>query len=202
MVGSRTNRNPSERRVSRLTADDWAAAALTAIGRGGLAAVAIEPLAAGLGATKGSFYWHFANREALIAAALQRWEREHTDAVIGLVESEPDQLARLRVLVGTVIDSTSTEAEDAIELAMLATVDHPLVAPVLARVTERRVAFTAGLFRGLGFSAAEARQRGLLAVTAYLGHAQLAHAAPQVVPGTAAARRRYVDQVVHLLTTS
>jgi AcrR family transcriptional regulator len=189
-----------KRRVSRLTSDDWAAAALAAIGRGGLAAVAVEPLAAALGATKGSFYWHFANREALIMAALRRWELERTDEVIGLVEAEADPLARLRLLVGTVIEATA-DAEDTIELAMLATADHPLVAPVLARVTERRVAFTAELFRALGFSQAEARRRGLLAVTAYLGHAQLARAAPAVVPITSAARRRYVDRTVQLMTS-
>jgi Bacterial regulatory proteins, tetR family len=36
----------------------FGAAALAAIAKGGLAAVAVEPLAARLGATKGSFYWH------------------------------------------------------------------------------------------------------------------------------------------------
>lgn len=187
--------------MSRLTAEDWSAAALEAIGRGGLAAVAVEPLATLLGATKGSFYWHFDNREALVEAALQRWEREHTTAVIELVEARADPLEKLRLLIGTVIESTAPEAGDTIELAMLATADHPLVAPVLARVTERRVGYTAELFEALGFPRAEARRRGLLAVTAYLGHAQLAHATPQVVPGTAAARRSYVNRIVELLTS-
>lgn len=169
------------------------------MGRGGLAAVAIEPLAASLGATKGSFYWHFAGRDALLEAALQLWEREHTDAVITLVEREPDPLRRLRLLIGTVIESTAAD-EDTIELSMLATAGHPLVAPVLARVTERRVAYTAELFAALGFPPSEARRRGLLAVTAYLGHAQLAHATPHLVPATAAARRRYVGRIIDLLT--
>src|SRR3954454_17829931 len=82
----------------RLTAQDWADAALAAMGEGGLAAVAVEPLAARLGATKGSFYWHFANLEALIEAALSLWEQRFTEATIAAVAAEPDPAARLRML--------------------------------------------------------------------------------------------------------
>ena len=185
-----------------LTTDDWTRAALVALADGGLPAVAVEPLAKRLGATKGSFYWHFANRDALIEAAVLRWERDHTEAVIGLVDAAPDPLARLRLLVGLVLNSTVLEEDGSIELAMLATADHPHVAPVLARVTERRVAYTAGLFADLGWPAEEARRRGLLAVTAYLGYAQLAHVAPGALPATETDRHRYIDQVVRLLTAA
>ena len=147
---------------SRLTPQDWSRAALQAMSTGGLAAVAVEPLAAALGTTKGSFYWHFRNRDALVEASLALWEQEHTEAVIALVEAETDPLARLRTLLTVVIGSTG---EDSLELAVLATADHPLVAPVLARVTQRRIDYTVRLFRGLGFSAAQARHRGLLAFT-------------------------------------
>jgi AcrR family transcriptional regulator len=198
----RVQRSAGKRTAPRLTADDWTAAALDAMARGGLAAVAVEPLAVRLGATKGSFYWHFASRDALIEAAVLRWEREHTDAVIGHVDAEPDPLARLRLLIGLVLESTVLEENGSIELAMLATADHPHVAPVLARVTERRVAYTAGLFAALGWPAEESRRRGLLAVTAYLGYAQMAHVAPGSLPATQPDRHRYVDQVVQLLTTT
>ncbi|GAA2879253.1 TetR family transcriptional regulator [Actinoplanes cyaneus] len=185
---------------TRLSADDWTAAALEAIGRGGLAAVAVEPLAARLGATKGSFYWHFANRDALIEAALHRWERDHTDAVITLIEAQPDAMSRIRLLITTVIASTTAPHADGIELAMLATADHPHVAPVLARVTERRVAYTAGLFEELGMTAGEARLRALMAVSAYLGFGQLAHAAPATVPAGLDERRSYAERLIALLT--
>ena len=58
--------------------------------RAGLAAVAVEPLAARLGATKGSFYWHFRNRDAMLEAALQRWERPRPKTSSPGVETEPD----------------------------------------------------------------------------------------------------------------
>ena len=194
-------RTSGKRTAPRLTAGDWTSAALDAMAGGGLAAVAVEPLAARLGATKGSFYWHFANRDALIEAAVLRWERDHTEAVISHIDAEPDPLARLRLLIGLVLESTVLE-DGSIELAMLATADHPHVAPVLARVTERRVAYTAGLFAALGFPAEEARRRGLLAVTAYLGYAQTAHVAPGALPAAKADRDRYIDEVVRLLTAS
>jgi AcrR family transcriptional regulator len=184
------------RKASTLTRDDWADAALEAIGRGGLAAVAVEPLAAHLGATKGSFYWHFRNRAALVEAALQRWESAHTEAVIAMVEEEEDGLARLRLLFRTVFE----HSDDPIEVAMLATADHPVVAPVLSRVTARRMSYTVGLFAALGFGDEEARDRGQLAIAAYLGHVQLAHATPQLVERSAEDATAYADLVVAVLT--
>ena len=59
-------------RTARLSAEDWAQAALDQIAEQGVASVAVEPLARRLGVTKGSFYWHFPSREALLVAALER----------------------------------------------------------------------------------------------------------------------------------
>ncbi|WP_327380566.1 TetR/AcrR family transcriptional regulator [Streptomyces sp. NBC_01207] len=164
----------------RLSADDWADAALAALIERGLAAVAVEPLAAGLGTTKGSFYWHFANRDALVAAALARWEESSTERIIRAMEAvEPDPAARLDALLR---GATAAAVDDPREVRLLAASDHPEVAAALARVTERRVGYLAHLFELLGFPAPEARRRGFFAYTSYLGHAQLAHAVPGAVP--------------------
>ncbi|MEV0319685.1 TetR/AcrR family transcriptional regulator [Streptomyces sp. NPDC050658] len=163
----------------RLSAQDWADAALAAIADGGLAAVAVEPLAVRLGTTKGSFYWHFANRDALIEAALNRWAEIHTEGTIQEVEAEPDPRRRIRLLFAEAIASATS---DPLEVALLATASHPQVAEVMRRVTDRRVAYVAELFAALGFPEAEARRRGLLAYTVYLGHAQLGHAVPSALP--------------------
>src|SRR4029079_12486845 len=82
----------------RLSAEDWAMAALDVIAEQGLAAVAVEPLARRLGVTKGSFYWHFPSREALLVAALERWERTEQETVFGQLEAVSDPRARLRDL--------------------------------------------------------------------------------------------------------
>ena len=55
--------------MARLTRDDWSEAALRALAAGGLAAVAVEPLATSLGTTKGSFYWRVGYLAKLLRAA-------------------------------------------------------------------------------------------------------------------------------------
>jgi AcrR family transcriptional regulator len=179
----------------RLTADDWAAAALDALSDGGLAAIAVEPLAARLGATKGSFYWHFANRDALVAAALARWEQLSTDAVIAESDVIADPAERLRRLLGRVIAAATRSRA---EMSLLAHADHPLVGPMLARVAERRIGYVAKVFGELGFPPEVARSRALLAYSAFLGHSQLAHATPEILPAGDDALR-YLDQVMAAL---
>jgi AcrR family transcriptional regulator len=180
-------------RSAALSAEDWAQAALTAIGEGGLAAVAVEPLAARLGATKGSFYWHFRNRQALIEAALAVWEREHTEQVIALTDAEPDPADRLRRLFTLVV---GVSRQDRIETALLATADEPLVAPVVRRVTQRRIDHVASVFEQLGLSPEQARQRAVLAVSVYLGHVQIARAAPDALPPVGAPWQRHLTTIV------
>jgi AcrR family transcriptional regulator len=196
-VGSATApRQPGARRRRRLSADDWARAALAAIGEGGVAAVAVEPIAARLGATKGSFYWHFRDRRALLEAALRRWEREQTEAVINAMEAEPDLARRLRRLFASAIEG---ELRDRAELTLLAAAGDPAVAAVMGRVTDRRVSYMARVFEELGLAPATARSHALIAYNAYLGYLQLAHAAPGVLPRGPAARERYLDDLLGAL---
>ena len=186
-----------------LTAADWTEAALDALARGGLPAVAVEPLAKELGATKGSFYWHFADRLALVQATLDLWERRDTDRVIAAIDENQDVETRLRNLLRLAFASVrdgSTTGAGTVELALQASAAHPLVAPTLDRVTRRRLAFLTRLYSQLGLTKSQARDRGLLAYTAFLGHAQVAHATPELLP-TGRAFAAHVDQVVEALVT-
>ena len=183
----------------RLTRDDWITAALGAIADGGLAAVGVEPLAVRLGATKGSFYWHFENRDALVEAAIRRWEKETTTDVAAEITTARDTPAsQFRRLVATVIERAE---QDRVGPALLASAAHPAVAPALERVTAVRLNLIATVLRRLGFSPAEARRRALLAYSAYLGHGQLAHSTPGVLPATKTGRRAYLNDAMHALTT-
>jgi AcrR family transcriptional regulator len=184
-----------------LTTDDWTRAALVALADGGLPAVAVEPLAKRLGATKGSFYWHFADRQALLEATLQRWERRDTEQVIAAIDETQGPESRLRSLLRLAFTSVVDRPADGVgtvELALQASASHPSVAPILHRVTEQRLAVLTGLYVELGLPRADARQRALLAYTAFLGYAQLAHATPALLPrGRAFAA--HVDRVVEAL---
>lgn len=182
----------------RLTRDDWITAGLAAIAEGGLAAVGVEPLAARLGATKGSFYWHFENRDALLEAAIGRWEKETTTDVVAEITTARDAPAsQFRRLVTDVIERAE---QDRVGPALLASAAHPAVAPALERVTAARLNLITMVFRRLGFPPAQARRRALLAYSAYLGHGQLAHSTPGVLPSTKAGRRAYLDDAIRALS--
>ncbi len=81
---------------TRLSADDWEQGALDLIAAQGVGAVTVESLAKQLGVTKGSFYWHFPTREALLKAAFDRWEKQSTDKFIEEVAPIADPRARLK----------------------------------------------------------------------------------------------------------
>jgi AcrR family transcriptional regulator len=68
----------------RLGRDDWMRAARRALLTGGPEAVRVEHLAADLGVTKGSFYWHFTDRAVLLDALIGEWEEERSVALAEL----------------------------------------------------------------------------------------------------------------------
>lgn len=72
----------------RTPRDAWIEAGLRALAAGGTDAVRIEALAKSLGVTKGGFYGYFTDRDALLEAMLDTWERESTDEVLDLIEHE------------------------------------------------------------------------------------------------------------------
>ncbi|KAF1711050.1 TetR family transcriptional regulator [Pseudoxanthomonas sangjuensis] len=157
-------------RNSRLSADDWAQAALDLIAEQGVAAVAVEPLARRLGVTKGSFYWHFPSRDALLQAALERWEAYEQETVFGGLEAVHDPRERLRALfqvAGHEITPHIVYSE------LLKALDHPAVQPVINRVSQRRLDYLIASFRQAGLGRTDAQHRARLTYAAYVGFLQL-----------------------------
>jgi AcrR family transcriptional regulator len=158
---------------TRLSRERWIEAALDALTEGGVAAVAVEPLAARLGVTKGSFYWHFRDRDELLAATLDEWERERTEGLIERLEQIPDPRERLAEWAHHAFG-----ADKALLVALHGAADHPVVAPVLRRVTERRIDYLADLLRDAGVSPSAAPRRARLLYAADLGLFQIARVLP------------------------
>ena len=69
--------------------DDWIEAGLEALGAGGERAIRVDPLAASLRVTKGSFHHHFRGAADLRRAVLAAHERAQLD-LVGTIESEVD----------------------------------------------------------------------------------------------------------------
>jgi AcrR family transcriptional regulator len=177
----------------RLNRDDWTAAGLAALAEGGVSAVAIEPLAKRLGATKGSAYWHFTNREALLAATLERWEQESTEAIIAWLESKVEPAERLHALA----DAAMQRDNDLrIELALQAAADLPAVSALLHRVAARRLDYMTSMYEGVGFDAEAARRRAVLTYFIYLGRAQMRRSSPALLPTTDEGNRELMDDAL------
>ncbi|MCT9092701.1 TetR/AcrR family transcriptional regulator [Streptomyces sp. ASQP_92] len=180
-----------------LTPQDWSTAALRAMARGGVAAVSVNALAGELGATRGSFYWHFKDRDALLTAALEMWERKTTTALITELGDITDPRQRLRVLLTTGLGQGSS---DGLEPAIVAHADHPAVARVLRRVTERRIAYLTDLYADLGLAPAAARRQAVAAYATYLGWHELRHSVCDIVPEVATEGAVAGAALEHLIT--
>jgi len=82
-----TDREPPSiryRMVARKSQADWLKAARLALLTGGADAVRAERLAADLGVSKGSFYWHFKDVPALREALIAEWEDEADLLIVAL----------------------------------------------------------------------------------------------------------------------
>lgn len=178
----------------RLSARDWSSAALDAIATGGISAVSVERLARQLGVTKGSFYWHYSNREALLVAALDLWTEE-IDDLAAAARRVPEPLQRARDMFRLASRKHRAHAAYA---ALAAHADHPLIRPALKQVAKRRMDDMTQVFCDLGLDPDTARQRAQLTVSAYLGFMTLLRHLPHDSM-TAEAYEKYFEHVVATL---
>lgn len=170
---------PSSPSRQSLSAETWAAAALDAIASGGLEAIAVEPLARKLNVTKGSFYWHFANRDALLKAALELWEQQETDDVIAGLEKEPDPYTRI---VNLFKRANSSYKAGRLYLALAAASDDVRVCETVQRVSERRLAYLEQCYRALGMDAEQAPLWATFAYATFIGNQQVHRDTPNRFP--------------------
>lgn len=185
----------SRGRQSRISREAWSLAALKAMRSGGVRAVRVEPIARKLGVTKGSFYWHFTDRDELVGAALSLWEERGTTSVIEKASRVADPVERVLSLFGMAF----AERGGGVLLVHLAgDAENPLVAPILERITRRRLEFIGKQFEALGLGSDEAHRRALLCYSAYAGTFTLDASVPGSVPD-GAERHAYLDHLVRTL---
>jgi AcrR family transcriptional regulator len=145
----------------------WIAEGLRALAAGGPQAVRIEPLAKALGVTRGGFYWHFADRRALLQEMLDTWERRSTDEVIERVEREEgDPRAKAR-RAGAL---TFSDELLPIDLAIRDwSRREPTVAHRLRRVDNRRMDYLRSLLATVCADEDELEARCLIAFSVAIG---------------------------------
>lgn len=159
--------------ATRTPREHWIEAGLQALADGGPDAVRIEALAKQLGVTKGGFYGFFADREALLAAMLDTWERESTDDVLDRVEREGGD-PRTRITRAGLLTFSSDRLLP-IDLAVRDWARHDeAVAGRLRRVDNRRMALLREMIGRFCPDPAEAEARSLLAFCLAIGEHFLA----------------------------
>jgi AcrR family transcriptional regulator len=156
--------------ISRLGQQDWIDLGLKVLAENGVETVRVEPLAKLLNVTKGSFYWHFKNREELLEAILQEWVNRETESIIEQVEaSGGDASAKLLQLFELAIQD-----EGQVENAIRAWAANDFrVAAVLDQVDQRRLDYTKNLFLDVGFAPFEATVRARMVYYSLIGESVL-----------------------------
>jgi len=145
----------------------WVRTALQALAAGGPDAVRVEALAVDLGVSKGGFYWHFADRQALLTEMLDTGEKAGTEDIIARVESQPaDPRAKLQRL----FELTSSPEGLAVELAVRdwSRRDGD-VAERLRRVDNRRIGYIRSLFGPFCADDNDVEVRSMVAYTLVIG---------------------------------
>ncbi len=168
---------PRERRT--LTRADWIGTAVEALARDGLRAVAVEPLAERLGATKGSFYWHFRDRNALLQAAVEHWEATVIDESIARLEEIAEPIERHNATV-ELLNGSPKDVK--IFLVLLWNADHPVIGPAIDRIVRKRMAYSERLREQAGLTPEQAERSSLHAYSVWLGLQLLRQAVPGIVP--------------------
>jgi AcrR family transcriptional regulator len=144
-----------------LSASDWVEAAIEVLVASGVADLKIERLAAALGVSKGSFYWHFSNREDLLKRVLDEWSRVATfDVDERLHSGEPDPARRLLRFMQLPLSSERATRMADLELAIMGWARRDRNAQAaLEAVDRRRTANAHALLREIGVPEAKACER-------------------------------------------
>lgn len=148
-----------------LTHRDWVDAAIEIMVDSSVEHVRVESLARDLGVSKGSFYWHFRNRDELLSAVLDRWLNEATIEITErIVRQQADAAARLLTFLRLPMRSRRAIKGADLELAILGWARRSRMAEeAVAAVDRLRLDNYRMAFEALGFSESEARSRAHLA---------------------------------------
>ena len=149
-----------------LTKADWINAGWILMADKGVAAVKVEVLARQLQVSKGSFYWHFKNRQELLDGILQRWENE----TLWLIEESQkaanpkQQLVKMLTLAEEICNLPDPETA-----IIFWAYKDPAVQERVRVVEIKRVDYLTELLHDCGFDETEARQRAEVAYFAFMG---------------------------------
>ena len=141
----------------QLGTEDWLKLALDTLDNEGIHKVNVEYLARQLKVTKGSFYWHFKNRETLLKEMLNYWtETLTTDVIQRSRQNSKDAKETLFKLMTIITEEKVGRYEAAIRIWAM----HDEMANAsLHKIDAQRLKYITSVFTDIGFTKADAELR-------------------------------------------
>lgn len=157
----------------RGTPDLWLDAAYELLVEGGVEAVKVMPLSERLGLSRTSFYWHFADREALLSGLLDRWRAKNTGNLVARCEIEAATITEAMLnLFDCWYDSDLFDSRLEFALRTWSLTDAA-VEEQMADADRTRIAAITGLFQRFGYSEPEADTRARTLYLTQVGYIAL-----------------------------
>ncbi|WP_349608200.1 MULTISPECIES: TetR/AcrR family transcriptional regulator [Cupriavidus] len=180
---------------NQLTPEDWIKAARNLLVSRSVDAVRVEVLSKELAVTRGSFYWHFKDRDDLLRRMLESWRDEATEQIIYRFERRnltPRDL--IRDLLSLPFRGVPAQEAASTELAIRAWARRDeRVRQVLDEVDAKRLSYISQCFSALGFGIAEARARAFALYSYELSESLLSH---QGTDEQKAERRAFMEKLL------
>ena len=157
--------SPKLAKAAPLQPNDWIRAALARLSDSGVDSVRVEVLARDLGVSKGSFYWHFRDRQDLLQRTLAHWEQRE----LGSLDLDADAVSaatRWARIVQATADSSRIQLEAA--MRSWARRDEE-VARRVAAVELKRATVIADVLEEVGFTRPAAQAWSEVALLLCLG---------------------------------
>lgn len=167
---SRKRQRAKDSARTQLGPESWVETAIDVLAREGIAGLRVEVLAKRCGVTKGSFYWHFKDRQALLDAVLERWRAGRIRDIEKTTAVQPGKEREQLHFAIEVYGASRNRKGMSIELAVRDWARHdPRAATVVESVDLYRLECTRRLFVAGGMSDAEAKSRSLLLYACVFG---------------------------------
>lgn len=179
----------------RVSAADWIDTAMRLLAREGVDAIRIDRLCTDLKVTKGSFYWHFPNREALISAIARDWASRRPqstfEAIRSLKAAPREKLYRL-------FDLYWRDDIVRFDRAMRAwALSEPAIRKAVIATDREMLAFVAGLLQDIGHTKDDAHMR---AATIFFTGIGMSAAPHLVAPDNNGERERWLNMILGTTT--
>ncbi|WP_083237529.1 MULTISPECIES: TetR/AcrR family transcriptional regulator [Burkholderia] len=172
-------RTPARKRASRgtLGKEDWIAAATDLLIDGSVEAIRVESLAKRLRITTGSFYYHFKDRDDLLAQVLENWREWATAQTIRQLQvGQADPRRVIENMLELPFHGSSARRASMIELSVrIWARQDESVQRVVDAVDKQRLAYAQRCFMALGLTPSKARGKAFATYSYLISQSMLWH---------------------------